>query len=343
MLYFTHKDYWNWSLCNQKIYNCSLFCRFCDKMAYYCREESPDRHANFSQHESDLHDPEYVTEMVGEHSEVISVCNKWAVVSVADYSQAIVSTGKIRRGNLRPIGKMQDFLQPGFTVVISVRRAKHADKEAKKHGCGWVVTKINRQVGLTLPPPTYYNDPSNLFDFHIDKDRQCDCCFLDVDQLGLWTGEAVQLLRKCLKNWNGISLAGLMDNLQSAQCEIKDRLDSVENLGIFIQSLPRFFTLTSQDFVYLNDCHKVAFVETEIQRRLPALDVGVFGDRAVVVRKPWQVAGVVNMIIQDMDLKVVAFDTERASRGKWHGLIFARNHPKSSKIHQHAIKWYPNW
>lgn len=254
---------------------------------------------------------------VGEHSIVIEVGGKWAVVSLSDGSRGIVSKGRIRRGNLRPIRNMQDFLWPGFNVVTSIRQAKYADSEARTHYCSWVVTKIGRQNGLVLPPAPYYRDPSNLFDFQVDKRRKSKSFDLSGCVLGSYTGEAVQFLRNCLKSWNGISLAGLIDNLQQdASQVILDGLDSAETLKKFIQGLPRFFTLTSQGFVYSNFCQEVSFVEAAIQRRLPELEVGIFGDRAVVISKPWEVAGVINTIMRDRQLKVVAFDTERATKGK---------------------------
>ncbi len=249
------------------------------------------------------------------HSTVSEVGDKWAVVSFSDGSCGIVSKGKIRRGHLRPVRNMQDFLRPGFTVVTSIRQAKYADSEAHKHYCSWVVTKIDRQIGLVLPPAPYYRDPSNLFDFQVDKKRKSKG--LSVGVLGPYTGEAVQCLRKCLRSWNGISLAGLMDNLhQDASQAVLDGLDSVESLKTFVQGHPRFFSLTSQGFVYSTSHQEVTFVEAAIQRRLPEFDVGIFGDRAVVISKPWQVAGVVNTIIRDRQLDVVAFDTERANKGK---------------------------
>ncbi|XP_071809955.1 uncharacterized protein [Asterias amurensis] len=249
---------------------------------------------------------------VGVHTTVIEVEDKWAVVSLSDCSRGIVTKGQIRRGNLQPVQTMRDFLRPGFTVVTSIRKAKYADSDAHRHYCNWVVTKISRQNGLILPPAPYYRDPSNFFDFQSDKKRKG----LSVDILGSYTGEAVYYLRNCLKSWNGISLEAIMDNLyQGASREVLDGLDSVETLATFVQSLPRFFTLTSLGFLYSNSHPEVTCIEAEIQRRLPAFDVGIFGDRAIIISKPWEVANVVNMIIRERQLNVVAFDTERATKG----------------------------
>ncbi|XP_038054321.1 uncharacterized protein LOC119726637 isoform X2 [Patiria miniata] len=269
-------------------------------MAYF-REASPYR----------LEDVEKIS---GEHSEVLEVGDKWAVVSVADYSRAMVFKGALRRGNLAPIRKMGDYLRPGFNVIIEVRRLKRGDIEPRRHGCGWVVTKITREE--LMVSPAYYRDAANLFDFMGTKGkRRGQARPREVDGLGAFTGEAVQLIRSFLTSWNGISLSGIMDNLSDAHPVIKDRLDCVEDLSDFLEGQPRFFTVTSQGFVYLNGGHEANCVQEEIKSRLPRLDVGIFGDEAVIIRKPWRVGGVIKPIIRDEETRVVAFDTERASNG----------------------------
>ncbi|XP_022107255.1 uncharacterized protein LOC110988236 [Acanthaster planci] len=283
-------------------------------MAYFT-EATPHTPAHFSKRESDLYDLEEVDAVLGAHSQVLEVCDKWAVVSVANCCRAIVFKGKICRGNVPHVCKMGDYLCPGYNVVVDVRRLKKGDAEARRQQCGWVVTKIVREE-VTPLSPAYYRDHGNLFDFMDKGKRRGNSASLrprEIDQLGGWTGEAVHLIRSFLSSWNGISLAGLMDNLQSAKPIIKDALYCVKALRDFVESQPRFFTLTSQGFVYLQGGHRASCIENEIKSRLPRMDIGIFGDNAVIVHKPWHVGGIIKPVIRDEDTRVVALDTERAS------------------------------